>query len=207
MSSVHPVAEATRVYDELSSGALPGVGHLLAYPDAGTAVPASDGAGASRCRAVPRAGAAIPTGDAVRLGFVGAGNYATSMLLPHLAKDPGASLHSGGHDQVAVDGQRPAQVRVRARHHGRGLGPGRPSVDAVFVVTRHRAHADFVIRALEHGKAVFVEKPLALDEDQLDRVVEAVERTGNDRLMVGFNRRFAPLVGELRKGVGRAALR
>ena len=78
----------------------------------------------------------------------------------------------------------------------------------MFVVTRHRAHADFVIRALEHGKAVFVEKPLALDEDQLDRVVAAVERTGNDRLMVGFNRRFAPLVGELRKGVepGRSPL-
>ena len=96
-----------------------------------------------RQRSVPlqgraRPGAAIPTGDAVRLGFVGAGNYATSMLLPHLAKDPGASSALGGHDQVAVDGQRPAQVRVRARHHGRGLRPGRPSVDAVFVVTRHR---------------------------------------------------------------------
>ena len=77
-----------------------------------------------------------------------------------------------------------------------------PLVDAVFVVTRHRSHADFVCRALEHGKAVFVEKPLALDEDQLARVKDTIERTGNDRLMVGFNRRFAPLVSEIRHGLG-----
>ena len=72
-----------------------------------------------------------------------------------------------------------------------------PAIDAVFVVTRHRSHAAFVCRALEAGKAVFVEKPLALDEAQLDEVLRTVERTGNDRLMVGFNRRFAPLATEL----------
>jgi predicted dehydrogenase/NADPH:quinone reductase-like Zn-dependent oxidoreductase len=200
VSSVHPVAEATRVYDELSSGALPGVGHLLAYPDAGTPSPRRTE------RSVPlqgraRPGAAIPTGDAVRLGFVGAGNYATSMLLPHLAKDPGASLHSVATTRSlsTVNAQRKFGFVHATTDADSVLAD--PLVDAVFVVTRHRAHADFVIRALEHGKAVFVEKPLALDEEELDRVVEAIERTGNDRLMVGFNRRFAPLVGELRKGV------
>ena len=207
VSSVHPVAEATRVYDELSSGALPGVGHLLAYPDTGTRSPRP----AERARPAqgrPSAGAAIPTGSAVRLGFVGAGNYATSMLLPHLAKDPGASLHSVATTRSlsTVNAQRKFGFVHATTDADSVLAD--PQVDAVFVVTRHRAHADFVIRALEHGKAVFVEKPLALDEDQLDRVVAAVERTGNDRLMVGFNRRFAPLVGELRKGVepGRSPL-
>ncbi|HEV2069548.1 MAG TPA: hypothetical protein VGR26_07140, partial [Acidimicrobiales bacterium] len=48
------------------------------------------------------------------------------------------------------------------------------------------------------GKAVFVEKPLALSTEQLDRVLEVVAETGNDRLMVGFNRRFAPLLVDLR---------
>jgi predicted dehydrogenase len=72
------------------------------------------------------------------------------------------------------------------------------SLDAVFVVTRHQSHADLVCRALEAGKTVFVEKPLALSEDQLDRVLATVAETGNDRVMVGFNRRFAPLFVHLR---------
>ena len=68
------------------------------------------------------------------------------------------------------------------------------SLDAIFIVTRHQTHAELVCRALETGKAVFVEKPLALTREEVDRIVEAIEKTGNDRLMVGFNRRFAPLL-------------
>ncbi len=80
------------------------------------------------------------------------------------------------------------------------------TISAVFVVTRHHTHADLVCRALAAGKATFVEKPLALDEDELDRIVEVVRTTGNDRLMVGFNRRFAPMLdrhaGTVRCGDG-----
>ena len=67
-------------------------------------------------------------------------------------------------------------------------------IDVVFIATRHHSHAELTCRALEQGKAVFVEKPLALSVNELDRVLEVVARTGNDRLMVGFNRRFAPLL-------------
>ncbi len=77
------------------------------------------------------------------------------------------------------------------------------SIDAVFVVTRHSSHAELVCRALEAGKAVFVEKPLALTPEQLDEVLDVVARTGNDRIMVGFNRRFAPLLVGLRDSFGR----
>ena len=73
-----------------------------------------------------------------------------------------------------------------------------PTIDAVFVVTRHHSHAGFVCRALEHGKAVFVEKPLALTRAEVDGILEVVERTGNDRSWSGFNRRFAPLLVGLR---------
>jgi predicted dehydrogenase len=76
------------------------------------------------------------------------------------------------------------------------------SLDAIFIVTRHHTHADLVCRALETGKAVFVEKPLALTESELERVIDVIEKTGNDRLMVGFNRRFAPLLGQLRSRFG-----
>ena len=80
---------------------------------------------------------------------------------------------------------------------------GDPSIDAVFVVTRHSSHAELTRRALLAGKAVFVEKPLALDEDELADVLAAVEESGNDRLQVGFNRRFAPLLHEARQRLGR----
>ena len=76
------------------------------------------------------------------------------------------------------------------------------SLDAIFIVTRHQTHAELVCRALETGKAVFVEKPLALSHDELDRVVKTVAKTGNDRLMVGFNRRFAPLLIQMKDGFG-----
>ncbi len=75
----------------------------------------------------------------------------------------------------------------------------------MFVATRHHSHAAFTCRALEAGKAVFVEKPLALSLDELEQVLATVARTGNDRLMVGFNRRFAPLFTDLRARFGRAA--
>jgi predicted dehydrogenase len=79
------------------------------------------------------------------------------------------------------------------------------ALDAIFIVTRHSTHADLVCRALQTGKAVFVEKPLALTGDELDRITDTVASTGNDRLMVGFNRRFAPLFTELKAGFGAAS--
>jgi predicted dehydrogenase len=79
------------------------------------------------------------------------------------------------------------------------------SLDAIFIVTRHRSHATKVCRALETGKAVFCEKPLALTREELDQVAETITKTGNDRLMVGFNRRFAPLFTKLKSRFGSGA--
>jgi predicted dehydrogenase len=73
----------------------------------------------------------------------------------------------------------------------------------VFVVTRHSSHAALVCRALEAGKAVFVEKPLALSHEELENVLSTAEATGNERLMVGFNRRFSPMFQEMRTRFGR----
>ena len=79
------------------------------------------------------------------------------------------------------------------------------SLDAIFIVTRHDTHADLVCRALETGKAVFVEKPLALTREELDRIIEVIAKTGNDRLMVGFNRRFAPMLTKMKAEFGPAS--
>ena len=202
VSSVHAIDEATEVYAQLRSGTLEGIGHLLHYPD-------SERAAAEAARPnlalVPRA---LHVGSVsrrvsgrvsgrVRIGFIGAGSYATSMLLPHLVGHEGVELVSVATTRSlsAVNAQRKFGFERVTTHADDVLAD--PALDAVFVVTRHHSHAQFVCRGLESGKAVFVEKPLALDAAQVQQILDTVERTGNDRLMVGFNRRFAPLVVEL----------
>ncbi|MGH3330996.1 MAG: bi-domain-containing oxidoreductase [Nocardioidaceae bacterium] len=205
VSGVHPIADATSVYEQLRTGTLHGVGFLLEYPQP-AASPEGTGESAERTlRGAPVATPRQHTGTGrptVRVGFIGAGNYATSMLLPHLAKNPAAALATVATTRSlsAINAQRKFGFHTVTTDTEVVLDD--PSIDAVFVVTRHHSHADFVCKALERGKAVFVEKPLALTEEQLDRVVETVARTGNDRLMVGFNRRFAPLFTELHRRFG-----
>jgi predicted dehydrogenase len=133
------------------------------------------------------------------MGFLGAGNFATSMLLAHLKARRDVRLTgvvtASGLDRTRGGGE----VRLWILRFGRRgdlLRCGR--TDAVFVVTRHHLHADYAARALEAGKAVFVEKPLATTAEELERVIAAAEAGGDAaRLLVGFNRRFAPLSRKL----------
>ncbi len=209
VSGVHPITDATSVYEQLRTGDLKGVGFLLEYPQPPAAAHGPAGPGAARtlsgaprqpARPHPQSGRST-----VRVGFIGAGNYAGSMLLPHLAKHPDVELATVATTRSlsAVNAQRKFGFGTVTTDADVVLDD--PSVDAVFVVTRHHSHADFVCKALERGKAVFVEKPLALTDEQLRRVVETVARTGNDRLMVGFNRRFAPMFVDLRRRFGAAS--
>ena len=161
------------------SGELPGVGFLFEYPRSG-----QPGRPAAHRRAavVPAARQAAPRGTSagqLAVGFIGAGNYASSMLLPHLAKT--------GHVRLAHVATNRSLSAVNAQRRFGFAATSRPartpcsrdgSLDAVFIVTRHHSHADLVCRALETGKAVFVEKPLALTRDELDRVAR---RRGEDR--------------------------
>jgi predicted dehydrogenase/threonine dehydrogenase-like Zn-dependent dehydrogenase len=196
VTGTFPVEQATTVYADLASGAVPAVGVLLSYP-----APAADiePPSTSRVLAVERKAAPSGTsGGQVAAGFIGAGNYASSMLLPHLARlGPVRLAHVATTKSLsAANAQRRFGFATASTRAEAVLED--TSLDAIFIVTRHSTHADLVCRALETGKAVFVEKPLALTRDELDRVIEAVEKTGNDRLMVGFNRRFAPLLGQMR---------
>lgn len=80
----------------------------------------------------------------------------------------------------------------------------RDDIDAVCVLTRHDSHASLVTSALRHGKHVFVEKPLALDADELDEVMDAAREAGKV-LAVGFNRRFAPMALDLRRALAESS--
>jgi predicted dehydrogenase/threonine dehydrogenase-like Zn-dependent dehydrogenase len=212
ISGTFPLDQAPEVYGKLHSGELKGVGFLFSYPEApaepsglhdrqasaGT-LPSSPKGGQRTSRRAP-----LAAGKSVRVGFIGAGNYASSMLLPHLAGKAGIEL-------ARVATRRSLSAANAMKKFG-FLEVGTDvdalledtSLDAVFVVTRHSSHASYVCRALAAGKAVFVEKPLALSEDQLAEVLATVAATGNDRLMVGFNRRFSPLLNEMRARFGRA---
>jgi predicted dehydrogenase len=143
-------------------------------------------------------------GGRLKIGFIGAGNYASSMLLPHLARLDKADLThvATSRSLSAVNAQRRFGFTTASTNADAVLEDA--SLAAIFIVTRHHTHADLVCRALETGKAVFVEKPLALTRDELGRIVETIAKTGNDRLMVGFNRRFAPLLTQLRSRFGPA---
>ena len=140
--------------------------------------------------------------DELAIGFIGAGNYASSMLLPNLARLDSAYLAhvATTRSLSAVNAQRRFGFTTASTNADAVFED--ETLDAIFIVTRHHSHADMVCRALETGKAVFVEKPLALTRDELDRIVEVIANTGNDRLMVGFNRRFAPLLTQMKSQFG-----
>ena len=145
---------------------------------------------------------AATAGQQLAIGFIGAGNYASSMLLPHLARLETVRLAhvATTRSLSAVNAQRRFGFATASTSADAVLDD--KSLDAIFIVTRHHTHADLVCRALQTGKAVFVEKPLALTGEELERIIDVVNSTGNDRLMVGFNRRFAPMLVQLKSLFG-----
>ena len=186
-----PFAESERAYDLLTGkSSEPYLAIVLTYPERDAASPPATRVelGTNGARRAAR-----KAGDPVGVGFLGAGNFATSMLLPHLK----------GRKDVRLTGVvTPSGLSARnaAEKFGFGFAASKAdellsdaATDAVFVVTRHHLHASLAEQALAAGKSVFVEKPLATTREDLERVAHAAAASGA-RLLVGFNRRFAPLV-------------
>ena len=201
VSEVIPVADAARAYALLrAEGAQrPHGAILLAYPteDESEARPeprASE-------RVAPRPSART---DSPRVALLGPGSFARNVLVP-------AFVEGGAQLQVVAGGG-----GVSAEAATRTLGFARfaedeesaiddPDVDAVVIATRHATHAALAARALGAGKHVFCEKPLALDEEGLEQVLDAAG-SSDAVLLVGFNRRFSPPMREIRSFVGDAPL-
>jgi predicted dehydrogenase/threonine dehydrogenase-like Zn-dependent dehydrogenase len=134
---------------------------------------------------------------AVRVGLLGAGNFVNAALLPAMAGIDGLELTgivSGSGVTAQNSGQR-FGFRYCASDPTTLLAD--PDVNWIVVATRHDLHASQAIVALQAGKDVFVEKPLALQHPELVDVLRAQHASGR-RLIVGFNRRFSPFVAELR---------
>ena len=164
ISEVFDFDQAVEVYDRLHDGSLGGIGNVFRYqaPD----LPQRE----VRNPVGTTKRSAVAAGDLVRLGVIGCGNYASTMLLPHLT----------GRDDVEL-----ATVVTRsalsAATAARKFGFSTTATDldglladeripAVLIATRHESHAALVVRALEAGKAVLVEKPLAVDRPSWTRL-------------------------------------
>jgi predicted dehydrogenase/threonine dehydrogenase-like Zn-dependent dehydrogenase len=131
-------------------------------------------------------------------GVIGAGNFATAVLLP-------AMRASGVVELTGICAAGGTSARSAAGKFGFHYCASEPdellgddSVNTIVVCTRHASHARQVVAALDAGKNVFCEKPLAVDEDQLAAILDAWDRQQGRLLMVGYNRRFAPLATQLR---------
>lgn len=182
--------DAVDAYGLLASDA-PALGILLQYDQP------APGDNNRPSRTVSLSAVAPASGRCV-VAFLGAGNYAGRVLIPAF-KAAGAVLHT-----VVSSGG------VSANHHGRKHGFANAStdseavwadtaIDTVVVATRHDDHARSVLMALSSGKHVFVEKPLCLGLDELERIEAALADAPHLRLMVGFNRRFAPHVVRIKQ--------
>lgn len=140
-----------------------------------------------------------PTGSGgpVKLGVIGAGAFAKSMLLPALRDASDVEI-------VTLMARRGHAAQDTARQFGAGRAGtevsevlGAADVNAVLIATRHDSHAGLIAQAAEAGKAIWCEKPVAMTEEGLAKAIAAV-RKANVPLMIGFNRPFAPHLQQLR---------
>lgn len=183
-----PIAQAADAYDIVTGKrSEPFAGVVLTYP----AVPGGQGT-----RTVTLATRSLRPGK-VGVGFVGAGSFATSVLLPRFSKRSDIDLvaiatATGVSSKLA--GSR-FGFRYATTDHTQLLSD--PAIHAVVIATRHGSHARFVADSLRAGKAVFVEKPLAIDEAGLREILDAQAETSG-LVAVGFNRRFSPPVQQVR---------
>jgi predicted dehydrogenase/threonine dehydrogenase-like Zn-dependent dehydrogenase len=154
-------------------------------------------------RRVQLTAALAATAERMRLGLIGAGAFANSTLLPAMKGIEGLEL-------VGVSSGSGLSARTTAQRFGFSFAASSAQeiledkrINTVAILTRHHLHAAQTVAALAAGKHVYVEKPLALTDEELDAILAAYERAGAagtaPQLMAGFNRRFAPMVMELKQ--------
>jgi predicted dehydrogenase/threonine dehydrogenase-like Zn-dependent dehydrogenase len=189
-----PIDDAEQAYETLEREAVLGI--VLEYPEAPQAT------GPIHLASSAPASQKTSSSTAVGVSLIGAGNFANGVLLPAICRSGAASLRG----VVTATG---LSARAAGDKHGFAYCTtsaddvwGDERTNAVVIATRHDAHAQLAVAALETGKAVFVEKPLCLSELELDSIVSTVGRLRTARsspvLMVGFNRRFAPSTRQIR---------
>lgn len=188
-----PIEKATQAYDVITGKKKePFLGVLLTYPETVEKLESSK---------VVRFNVPTFKPATCKLGVLGAGLFANAILLPAIKKANDIELIG-----IASSGG------LHAQHSGKKFGfqyatsdddeiLNDPNINTVAILTRHDSHAELVVKALKSGKHVFVEKPLAINSEQLSDVSKQLQKTDHGLLMTGFNRRFAPLAQQLQSQV------
>ena len=138
------------------------------------------------------------------IGIIGAGNFTKMTMLPALKKTKANIKHivsSGGVNGTALA----KKHNISQSTTDYELVLDDKDVDLIMITTRHNLHAEMVIKALNKGKHVFVEKPLALNNNEL-KAIEESYKNSNGSLMIGFNRRFSPHLQKIKSLVGDAPM-
>lgn len=200
-----PLEDAPKAYETIMDPSIGSLAVLLKYPAADTAEPLAP---ARLMRRIEVNGHA-PALSAMGVALVGAGNLARWAHLPNLKKTTGVYLRA----IHSTSGSRGKSYALRfgaaycATDYSEILKDS--EIQAVLIVSRNQHHASQALAALRAGKHVFVEKPMALTEEECRDLYRAVEDTGK-QLTVGFNRRYAPsyvaLKNQLSKRIGPAVL-
>ena len=180
------VAQAMQAYDLIMSGSERFCGVVLEYPSHEQPI------------LIPKRDVRTPAKPgSTGISFIGAGNFARGVLLPIVKRSDKVQL-------LGVSAATGLSAKNSAEQFGFSYSTtdvqeilGDPESQVVFIATRHDSHAHLAADALRRGKHVFVEKPLAVTLDGL-REVAAAARESDGLLMVGFNRRFAPIAKEIK---------
>jgi hypothetical protein len=185
------IADAVSAYDLLANQNPLGV--VLRYP-----APAPGEAEPAARQVMLTGGSAVAVSSSTPgISVIGAGSYAAQVLLPALKATPAVLrvLVSAGGVSGVHAGKKHGFAST-ATEAARALED--PQTSAVVIATRHDSHAQYVVRAIEQRKHVFVEKPLAINREQLATIMTAWQAARQDGfepiVMTGFNRRFAPHV-------------
>ncbi|MBA3986570.1 MAG: Gfo/Idh/MocA family oxidoreductase [Flavobacteriales bacterium] len=179
------INDAEKAYDiVLGKVQEPHIGILLSYPD-------------SENKATSLVNLKSEPLKDINIGFIGAGSFAQSYLIPY-TKAEGGSLDT----VVTSKGITSKNVAQKFNFNNASSDAKdiltNKEINTVFIATPHNSHASYVMDALKAGKNVFVEKPLAMNYEELDAVKKAYDE-GNSKLMVGFNRRFSPVVVKIKE--------
>lgn len=194
-----PISQASQAYDLITGKrGEPFLGVLLTYPESGIemALPVKIEAEQTQRSREHK----TVSSTAVKLGVLGAGNFATAVLLPVIHKIPQLEL-------VGIASGSGLSARHIANRYGFQYATGDenqvlndPDINTIAILTRHHLHASQVLTGLRAGKHVFCEKPLALNQSELDEIFSllAAQQASCPLLTVGFNRRYAPLAKKLK---------
>lgn len=181
-----PIGEAAHAYGALLRDRQ-AIGIVFTYNES----PDRNDSVASRVVVLPRP--RLEADDALVCGVVGAGNYASRVLIPAFSA-AGVVLNSLVSNGSVSSANAARKLGFGAVSTDIGTILDDPKLSTLVVATRHESHARYVLAGLKAGKHIYCEKPLCLSLDELRAIDREVGSRPNQVLMVGFNRRFAPLV-------------